>query len=285
MTTARSPAAQTFIDQGFVAVEHALEPDFCDDVVRRGFQRLGASPDDPSTWPPGWHNLPAADVFPVHDVAPRAAALLDELTGGLDNVKFGDIPDNLIFNFASDEPPWDPPDWRADGAGYHKDGDWFRHFLDSPEQGLLGVVFWRDVDADQGATYIVPDSIAPVARRLAAHPEGLLPSELGIAHILEECRDFRALTGRQGTIVWAHPFLVHSKSVNQTTRPRVLSNTSVMLRAPLQLDRRDGIATPIEQVVHDALGPAARTFRATGPRERVVSERQRRWDAERAPIR
>lgn len=277
-----STAARTFVEQGWVAVEDALDPGFCETVVQRGFDRLGADAKDPSAWPQGWHNLSAAEVFAIDDVAPRAGAVLDELVGGRANVRFGDIPDNLIFNFRGDVPAWAPDDWQTEAAGYHKDGDWFRHFLDSPEQGLLGVVFWRDVDADQGATFIAADSIAPVARLLASHPEGLLPGQLEIPRVLEQCRDFRALTGRQGTVVWAHPYLVHSKSVNATDRPRVISNTSVMLQEPLRFSRPDDAYTPIEQVVLDALGVASLAFEPTHDRERVVSERQRRWDAEQA---
>jgi hypothetical protein len=276
----RSDAARAFVQRGYVAVEGALDPEFCEHVVTRGFERLGTSPTDPSTWPTGWHNLPAEMVFPIDDVAPRAAAVLAELVGEPDNIGFGDIPDNLIFNFRSDATPWPPDDWRGPGAGYHKDGDWFRHFLDSPEQGLLGVVFWRDVDADQGATYVAMDSIAPVARTLAEHPEGLLPGELGLPDILSQCHDFRALTGRQGTIVWAHPYLVHSTSVNKTVRPRVISNTSVMLRSPLRFQRDNDAYTPIEQVVLDALDVPRLAFEPTLPRERVVSERERRWARE-----
>ncbi len=273
----RSEAARRFVEQGYVAVEDALDPELCEQVVTRGFERLGALESDPATWPAGWHNLPATEVFAIDEVAPRAGAVLDELVGGRDNVRFGDVPDNLIFNFRSEAQAWAPADWRAEGAGYHKDGDWFRHFLDSPEQGLLGVVFWRDVEADQGATFIAADSIAPVARFLADRPEGVLPGELGIPDVLAQCRDFRALTGKQGTIVWAHPYLVHSKSVNETDRPRVISNTSVMLRQPLRFTRPDGAFTPIEQVVLDALGVSSLQFEVAAEREHVVSERERRW--------
>jgi hypothetical protein len=275
-----SPSARSFISHGWVAVEHALEPDFCEEVVARGFARLGATEVDPSTWPPGWHNLPAETAYAIDDVAPRAAAVLDELVGGRAAVQFGDIPDNLIFNFRDDKPAWEPSEWRSDGADYHKDGDWFRHFLDSPEQGLLGVIFWRDVAADQGATFIAADSIPPVARVLAAHPEGLGPNELRISNVLEQCHDFRPLVGQQGTIVFAHPYLVHSKSVNQTDRPRIISNTSVMLRSPLKFERDDGAYTPIEQVVLDALGVASLSFVPSGERGRVVSKRQLQWQEE-----
>jgi hypothetical protein len=278
--TVASEHARRFVAQGWVAVENALDPSFCEEVVARGFERLGTMETEPATWPQGWHNLPVEGVFRINEVAPRAASVLDELVGGRECVRFGDIPDNLIFNFRNDDAPWEPSDWRASGAGYHKDGDWFRHFLDSPEQGLLGVVFWRDVAADQGATFIAADSIAPVARHLASHPEGLLPHDFGSTKILEQCRNFQALTGKQGTIVWAHPYLVHSKSVNQTDRPRVISNTSVMLSSSLQFCRDDDAYTPVEQVVLDALGVSSLSFTRTGERERIVSDRERQWNEE-----
>jgi hypothetical protein len=277
-----SDQAREFIAHGWVAIEDALDPAFCEDVVVRGFERLGVDATDPRTWPAGWRNLPVERAFAIDEIAPRASAVRNELVGGPSAIRFGDIPDNLIFNFHDDAPAWEPSDWSAAGADYHKDGDFFRHFLDSPEQGLLGIVFWRDVAADQGATFAVADSIRPIATRLAAHPGGMAIRDVVVPEVLEQCQDFRPLTGRQGTIVWAHPFLIHSKSVNVTDRPRVISNTSVMLRAPLQFQRDDGRFTPVEQVILDALGVSSLSFAAEGPRERVASERERRWQEQAA---
>ena len=56
-------------------------------------------------------------------------------------------------------------------GGWHKDGSFFRHFLDSREQGLLTIVYWSDVEPQGGGTFIAPDSIKVVARYLAEHPE------------------------------------------------------------------------------------------------------------------
>ena len=42
--------------------------------------------------------------------------------------------------------------WQAPSAavrGWHKDGSYFRHFLDSREQTLLVVLLWSDVAAAQ----------------------------------------------------------------------------------------------------------------------------------------
>ncbi|MDA0321230.1 MAG: hypothetical protein O2923_00730 [Verrucomicrobia bacterium] len=51
---------------------------------------------------------------------------------------------------------WTPPG--PDAQGWHKDGDFFLHFLDSPEQGLLTLVLWDDVVERGGPTYIVAES-------------------------------------------------------------------------------------------------------------------------------
>jgi hypothetical protein len=264
-----------------VVVEAALDPEFCENVIARRLGEIGVVESDRSTWLSGWHNLPATTTYPLADVAPAAAAALDEIVGGRSELAFHDLPDNLIVNFPDPDARWWPPDeWDARNARWHKDGDWFRHFLDSPEQGLLGIVFWRDVDERQGATYVVADSIAPVARLLAAHPEGIAPP-VPVHDIVAASGDRRALTGRQGTIVWAHPFLVHSASVNATDRLRIISNTSVMLRRP-PVFSGPGPRTALERVVLDALGVDELEFRVTGDRARVVSERERRWSRERA---
>jgi hypothetical protein len=270
--------SSSFLRDGMVFVEDALQPEFCEEVIAHRLGEIGVDEDDPRTWRSGWHNLPATTVYALEQVAPTAAAALHELVGGSSALEFGGLPDNLIVNFPDPGAAWwSPTEWDSPAAGWHKDGDWYRHFLDSAEQGVLGVVFWRDVTERQGATYVVADSIAPVARLLADHPEGIDPA-VPIADIVARSHDIRALTARQGTIVWAHPFLVHSASVNGTDRLRIISNTTAILRQPLVLSG-PGQRTPIEQVVLNALGVDDFPFRATRERRRIVSERERRWKA------
>jgi hypothetical protein len=274
-------SADEFVRDGMVVVEGALDPAFCEDVIARRLRMLGVVEADRRTWPRGWRNLPATITYPLEDVAPAAATVLHEIVGGRDALGFHDLPDNLILNFPDpDATWWAPGDGGAPQAGWHKDGDWFRHFLDSPEQGLLGIVFWRDVDEEQGATYIVADSIPAVARLLERHPEGIAPP-VDVREIVAASRDRRALTGRQGTIVWAHPFLVHSGSVNATDRIRIISNTAVTLRRP-PVFCGPGPRTPLERVVLGALGVDELRFRITGARARIVSERERHWAEQQA---
>ena len=275
--------AQTLFDEllnhGFVTIERAMDADLCEQVVRSTFEREGWGPGG-AGWPTGPVHLPAATTLPLGEVAPRAAAALDELVGGVDATRFSDLPDNLIVNFpVADRAPQTPRQRASDPVGWHKDGDWFRHFLDSPEQGLLGIVLWRDVEDGQGPTCVAVDSIGPVAELLASRPDGLDPTELKdpIARILAACTDIRSITGAQGTIVFAHPFLVHAASVNTSATPRVISNTSVMLRRAMCFDRSDGAYTAVEKSILHHLGVERLAFEPRGDRGKVTSERERRW--------
>jgi hypothetical protein len=272
--------SEDLVRDGMVVVEDALEQGFCEEVVGRRLVAMGVDESDSHTWPSGWHNLPATTTFPLAVAAPAAARAVHALVGAPATIRFGDLPDNLIVNFPDPTATWWPPErWDAAGAGWHKDGDWFRHFLDSPEQALLVVVFWRDVVERQGPTYVAVDSVGPVARLLTAHPEGLDPTDMAAQAraLLPRCRDFRALTGRQGTIVLAHPFLVHTASVNVLDRPRIISNSSVMLHSPLRFDRPGGDHTAIERSILHHLGVDRLDYRSTGPRRRITPDRERRW--------
>jgi len=282
-----APVAQTFLDHGFVAIEGALSQEFCESVASAAFQRMGMVESDRSTWPAGRTGLSVVRNWQMADVAPAAGAAVEELLGGRDVVSFSGVQDNLIVNLPDPNAHWFGADEIAHpAAGWHKDGDWFRHFLDSPEQALLVIVFWRDVAADQGATYVAVDSVGPVARLLKEHPEGLDPAEVldAVPDVLRQCTDFRALTGRQGTIVFAHPFMLHTASVNATDRPRLISNSSVMLREPMSFARGDGAYNVVERSILRHLGPAPIHYRPSGERKAVSSERERRWKADRARV-
>ncbi len=69
--------------------------------------------------------------------------------------------------------PWQPPS--AQVKGWYKDGDWFVHFLDSPEQGLLTIVVWSDIRPTGAGRSSPATSVPVVARFLAEHPEGVRP--------------------------------------------------------------------------------------------------------------
>ena len=143
---------------GLVVVPGAMDPGFCEAVVPDAFDRWGF---ERRTRERGHAGGPTCrwSATGRGDVAPRAAAVLHELIP-TERISFSGVQDNLIVNLPDPAQRWWPPeDWGTNVEGWHKDGDWFRHFLDSPEQALLVIVFWRDVTADQGATYAAIDSV------------------------------------------------------------------------------------------------------------------------------
>lgn len=131
----------------------------------------------------------------VRDFAPKAWGAICDLLGGEERIKqpctWGD---GFIANLGiGADRPWEPPSPRV--PGWHKDGDFFRHFLDSPEQGLLTIVLWSDIHPRGGGTFLAADSVGPVARLLADHPEGVLPQDYDYAPLLAQCDDFVETTG------------------------------------------------------------------------------------------
>jgi len=50
--------------------------------------------------------------------------------------------------------------------GWHNDGDFFVHFLDSPEQALLVIPLWSDIEMKGGGTAVCGEGIKYIAKHL-----------------------------------------------------------------------------------------------------------------------
>jgi len=209
----------------------------------------------------------------VKDFAPRARAGICDFMGGEDRVKQPFVwADGFIcnFNIRADE-PWQSPS--ADVPGWHKDGDWFKHFLDGPEQGLITIVVWSDILPQSGGTFVAPDSIGHIARKLAAHPEGLYNREARFDQMIDQCERFEKVTGEVGDVFLIHPYMLHAASSNPSGRARFITNPAVSLNEPMCFNRPDGDYSLVEQVVLNALGVESLDWEITAERERVVPER------------
>ena len=265
---------EQFLSEGHVVIEGALDPDLVREQVTFGWQRLGVDPQDPATWGHDKIHMPSRDNFPWQDHAPRAWAAMGELCGGADRVRQPCGTGNgFIVNFSWQADQGERQPCRESG-GWHKDGDFFRHFLDSPEQGLLTLVIWTDILPHSGGTYFIADSVGPVARFLADHPEGVLPREIDYDRILGQCSDYREVTAKAGDIVLLHPYTIHASSPNPSGRPRVLTNPCVQLVSPMVFDRAEPLEhSLVEQATLRGLGLDRYPFRPTTERERVVPER------------
>ena len=174
--------------------------------------------------------------------------------------------DAFVVNFRRGaDKPWIKPSPEA--GGWHKDGSFFRHFLDSREQGLLTIVYWSDVAHKGGGTFIAPDSIGVVARYLADHPEGVDPS-FDFGSLIGQCQEFVEVTGEVGDFIILHPYMLHASSNNHSRTVRFMTNPPVVLKEPMNFNR----ANPddfslIELATLHGLGVERYDFRPTAPRE------------------
>lgn len=265
--------ADFFLNNGYVRIPGCFDRALADEWVGLAFERLGYDPDDPSTWEEARVHLPRMNTVDVAEFAPRAWAGMCDLMGGADRIKKPVTwADGFIcnFNIRADE-PWRPPS--ADVPGWHKDGDWFRHFLDSPEQGLLTIVIWSDILPQSGGTFVAPDSIGRIARHLANHPEGLYGREAGFGQLIEKCERFEEITGEVGDVILIHPYMLHAASANPSGRARFITNPAVSLNEPMCFNRPDGDYSLVEQAVLKALGVESLDWKITGKRERITPER------------
>lgn len=268
--------AQQFLERGHIVVREAFPRELAEEWRAFAFKRLGYDPYEPDTWAEPRVHLPGMNWKRAADIAPRAWNAVCDLMGGEERIRNAQnfsLGDGFIINFnIGDGEPWQPPSPKM--SGWHKDGDFFRHFLDSPEQGLLTIVIWSDIFPKSGGTFVAADSVQHIARHLAQHPEGLLPSEAGFGKLIDRCSDFVELTGLAGDIVLIHPYVLHSASRNPSGRARFITNPPVALKEPMNFNRKNpDDFSLVEKAVLKGLGVERLDFKPTQPRERVVPKR------------
>ncbi len=267
-----------FVQKGYVLVRGAIPKETALAWGNEAYLRLGYDPDDNTTWEKERLHMPAHRHVPVAEIAPKAWQAMIQLAGGPERIKqpatWGDA---FIANFgerANEE--WRPAS--PESPGWHKDGDFFRHFLDSPEQGLLVIPLWTDVVHKGGPTYIAPDSLPVIAKFLVDRPEGVLPGGFNFKELVQGCNEFEEAVGEAGDVYLLHPFMLHAVSQNVLRAKRVITNPPLALAEPMQFWREDGEYSPIEQAVLNALGVEDLDFQPTMPRERVIPGSQKARD-------
>jgi Phytanoyl-CoA dioxygenase (PhyH) len=269
--------AEHFLERGFVKVPRAFDAAGAQRWLDEAWIRFGYDRDDPGSWAEKRIHLSARSRVDARTFAPAAWRSAVDLTGGADRLR---LPwrwgDSFIANLGvGDDRPWQPPSPAV--GGWHKDGDFFRHFLDSPEQALLTFVLWTDMLPRGGGTFVAADSVQVVARFLADHPEGVLPDDFDYAALIGQCRDFTEMTGEAGDVVLLHPYTLHAASQNVLGVSRLITNPALALREPMSFNRPDAADfSLVEQAVLRALGVDRLDFAPTAPREEVVPERVRK---------
>ncbi|KAI1102845.1 dihydrofolate reductase-like domain-containing protein [Jackrogersella minutella] len=283
-----------FLANGYLKLTNCFTREQAADMIEGVWTRLGMSPTDKSTWTKERTRLPAHRTFDCAAFAPKAWAAICELCGGEDRVDPAsrEWRDSFIVNLGTAEragvpvPPRELVEW-------HVDGDFFVHYLDSPEQALLVTPLFTDVAPQGGGTMICGPAIRDVARHLHAHPEGVSARMAPRAHP-DFCRernrewyvdhargradaDFVEATGHVGDVYLLHPLMMHSATSNARRDVRIITNPRVSIREPFCFDREDGEYSLVERKTIDAVGgqEMLKCWRITMPREAVVPERLR----------
>ena len=273
------PQAKHFLENGYVIIEDCLDRSLAAEWTRRAFARLGYDPANPDTWEEEIVWMDRESIVPVKEISPKAWGAICDVIGGEDRIEeetkriegnhfttinSSEWSDAFVVNFKRGaDKGWFPPSPRVDG--WHKDGSFFRHFLDSPEQALLTIVLWSDVEHQGGGTYIAPDSVRVIAHYLSEHPEGI--SGGVFSSLIDRCRVFEELTGPIGTFIILHPFMLHASSNNILGKPRFMTNPPILLREPMNLNRyRNKGFSLLERTTLQALGVDRFDFRPTSPR-------------------
>lgn len=219
-------------------------------VWQRMREKRGIRRDDPTTWPPAYDVEQSLDAAPqiIDCFTPVIGDAIERLVGAgrwCGVRRWGFWP--VSFHYAKDEPQ-EFPEW-----GWHVDGNWFRHTLDCPKQGLLVIGLFTDVPPGSGGTIVAEGSHRRAARVLAEHPEGLTHRELFDLVLAQPIGNFRELTGKAGDVVLAHPFLFHTRGCKRHGPPRILSNVEAPLREGMRFDRADHDLSVVERSILQAL--------------------------------
>ncbi|KAH7914289.1 hypothetical protein BJ138DRAFT_1177439 [Hygrophoropsis aurantiaca] len=284
-----------FMENGYIVLKKAFTKEKSDEWTKNMWVRLGCDPADKSTWPTEKDriHMPVHNRESVSTFCPQAWGAMTELLGGEERIseKSGWWGDSFIVNLGSEElarqkvsrHPTDLDNW-------HVDGDFFVHFLDSPEQGLLVIPIFSDIEPRGGGTYICTDGIDMIAKYLAAHPEGVLPTGLSFtpststyadhkdhpeywSHLKEvkTCSKFVEVTGEIGDVVLLHPLMLHSASKNHLRIPRIITNPPVALKEPFNFNRENpDDYSLVEKKTLKALGVDKLDYKITTERRGVV---------------
>ncbi|KAK7058317.1 hypothetical protein VNI00_001948 [Paramarasmius palmivorus] len=285
-----------FLNHGYVVVKNAFDRERAAEFTDTMWIRLGLDPQDKSTWTKERIHMPYYRRVPVADFAPKAWYAIQDLLGGEERIADSDSTwgDNFIVNFGRSDLEGSEPISPKDLDNWHVDGDFFVHYLDSPEQALLVIPIFSDIKPSGGGTFIAPDGIGLVAQYLAKHSEGVLPTGFAFtpsnttaspysedpeyfSHLEEvkKCQQFLEMTGEVGDVVLLHPLMLHSASENYLRVPRVITNPPVKLKEPFNFNRsRVEDYSLVERKTLKALGLECLDYQITTERRRLVPKRE-----------
>ncbi|KAF8442887.1 hypothetical protein L210DRAFT_3620562 [Boletus edulis BED1] len=281
-----------FMGNGFVVIKNGFTKENAAEWTKNIWVRLGLDPNDKSTWDKERIHMPWHKRENIASFAPKVWEVMKELLGGEERI---DEPsalwgDSFIVNLGTESLERTEPVQPQALDNWHVDGDFFVHFLDSPEQALLVIPIFSDIKPRGGGTFIAPEGVDMVAEYLAAHPEGVLPTGMSFTPSTSTCADpkddpgyysylqaakrctnFFEITGEIGDVILLHPLMLHSASKNHLRVPRFITNPPVSLKQPFNFNRENpDDFSLVEKKTLKALGVNRLDFKISTERRRIV---------------
>lgn len=229
-----SHQVQSFIDDGFVAIENAFSPDLARQCRDELWADIGLSPGEPERWtepvirvnskssPPF---VQAANTRILHEAFDRLVG-----TGRwIAPTGLGTFP----IRFPAAESPGDDG-WHVDMSFGQANPDFmeWRANVKSSRRALLMLFLLSDVGPDDAPTRIRRGSHAVIARELLPHGEaGATLRQLSAEGYVStaDC-PVDIATGRAGTVYLCHPFLVHAAQAHRGLHPRFMAQPPLLPR-------------------------------------------------------
>lgn len=244
MRALHADAREEFVTRGFTVLRGAFSPEVAARCRAALWREMDADPDDPGTWV-----SPVEHLKRVFSDGPFAQALTPRLYGAFDDL-LGEGRYHPLTGLGwwpvafpgFDAPPWQPPE-----SGWHIDGIQFHHHLSSPDQALLPLFLFSEIEPGDGGTAVAVGSLRHTARILAeSEPDGLDVHTLGQRVRACPRGEVVELTGAPGDVALLHPFMLHARSPNTGSRVRFVCNPCVRYREPMRLT--PGAGPPLSAV-------------------------------------
>ncbi len=221
---------EPFVRDGYGKVESLVPRAIADEARALLWQRIGLSPDDPSTWtrPVIWTADQTGEGPFGHIIHS------DVLTNALDTV-IGPgawVPRGSLGNIPIRFPAVPPADDRGrhiDASVATSDGTWA--VTTRPETVLL-LVLLSEAGPDDAPTRIRVGSQREVPNAL---PDGKPIDVFTAGPIVDQASRTRPLghaTGLPGDAYLLHPFTVHAAQAHHGTRPRFMAQLPIFLTKP-----------------------------------------------------
>jgi Phytanoyl-CoA dioxygenase (PhyH) len=248
---------ERFITDGFTRLDGAFPKELADEGRAILWRDTGCDPQDPSTWVLPVVRLGDYRQEPFRQAVntPILHSAFDQLAGAgrwLPRSSLGTFP----VRFPSPDDPGDAG-WHVDASFPGDEDSLFSYRLNVTSRGraLLMLFLFSDISEQDAPTRIRIGSHLDVARILEpAGDRGMSFLELAEKLEMTAARPQVLATGEAGTVYLCHPFLVHAAQPHHGRNPRFMAQPPLYPAEPFQIQRNDGMYSPVELAIRMGLG-------------------------------